>query len=273
MAPRPPQSVDQYFDMSRSNSPQSSQTTIDPVLQVTPKSKHASSGYHYPTLLVDYGVSEADWEMFTSQFMAANTPSRNQLLAMSCLTLGLEMFFLAGGFGIFTLPFATLTAAALADLPTYFWMKRRNLRRHVRNGNIPAWLDAYNDQYFGPKGLRVAFALPGSRLPDTEVAPKRRVRSLALGEFKAPMRTERAARRARIVVVEAREPRAGMGQVPLLKPMATSRVYQVLQQGSVKWTVDRIKLYRARTAGLREQRARSLLLEAEGVETRSEMAA
>lgn len=264
-------SVDQ--DLSMATPPdmqQLSPTTTDsnpsPILQITPKSKHASSGFHYPAMLSDYGVSEAEWDLFTSQFIAANAPSRYQLIAMSTFTLGFEIFFLASGVGIFSLPFVTLTAVAIGNLPLYFIFKKHNLRRHIRNGRIPEWIDAYNEKFFGPKGLRLAFELPGTKLPYTDVAPKRRVTTMALGEFKEPMKAKEAAKRARIVVVEAGEPSPEAGTLPGLVPMKTSKMYQMMKQGSVQWTVNRIKVYKAKTVEVRRQRQLLELARLQGID-------
>lgn len=270
-----PQSVDQHFGIATASdtltlSPTAISSNSSPVLQITPKSRHASSGFHYPAILSEYGVSEADWELFTSQFIAANAPSRNQLVVVSTLTLGFELFFLASGFGIFTLPFAALTAVALGNLPFYFIFKKRNLRRNIRNGKIPAWMAAHNDEFFGPKGLRLAFELPGAELPYTEVAPRRRVKTMALGEFKKPMKTRRAARRTRIVVVEAGEPRPEAGMLPVLLPLRTSKMHQMLKQGSVQWMVKRIKLYKAKTAEAQSERVRLMSLEQDGLNVEME---
>jgi len=131
-------------------------------------------------------------------------------------------------FAIADIPTKLLSLGGVLNAPVYFHFKRKNLRRHVYDGTIPAWTAFWNKTYFGPKGLCVGFDLPGPVFKRASVEPKRRrwsVMRKVMGEYKKPMSKTRAARRARITVAVIGDAVPEAGRRPRIEPLKMSRIH------------------------------------------------
>ncbi|KAG8626452.1 hypothetical protein KVT40_005397 [Elsinoe batatas] len=156
-----------------------------PSIQLVPRRRHASSGYHQYILNLFAG--------------------------------GLVESFLIAGF-----PIKAVAILGVLMPPFYFVFKARSLRKAVKHGSLPCWTACWNKTYFGPKGLSVGFDLPGPIFPDTFVHPRRKfwLPSRVLhSELKKPMRPSRAARRARITIARVRAPVPEAGRIPNIDPL------------------------------------------------------
>lgn len=199
---------------------------VSQAIQIAPNRMHASSDYHYyPEILQPYGISIEDWHLFTAQFVNANRMTRNELVALTAVSVVLQVAF-AFGLGPPGFPVAAIISGALMGGPTMYGVKGQRLRRNVRNGNIPDWLVAWNTQYFNPKGLMVGFNLPGRQVQHAAVAPRLRRKSSFAGKYKKPRSQRKATKRSRIVIVNIHEPTPGAGYVPQIEPIEISRLYR-----------------------------------------------
>lgn len=191
-------------------------------IQLTPNRRHATSGFIYLDWLQEYGISEEDWTKFTKQLCIAGWMTRKQIALMLCIALVTECFVIAA------LPTKIISMGAAINTPLYFYFKRKNLRRHVFDGTIPAWTAFWNNTYFGPKGLAVGFDLPGPVFTEATVVPKPRYTPYARlfkGKFRTKaMSNSRAARRARITIVRVRDPNPEAGRCPRIEPTKIPRI-------------------------------------------------
>lgn len=201
-------------------------------IQIAPNRRHASSNYHYyPEIFQSYGISKEDWGLFTAQFVNANLPTRNELIALGSLTLTMQALFLFA-LGPVGFPIIAMGSAIFLEGPVLFKTKAHRLKRNVRNGKIPEWLAAWNLQYFNPKGLMVGFNLPGRKIKHAAVAPRARKHTALIGTYKKPITRKKAARKARLVVVKLHDPVPEAGTVPKLDPIKIAALWRS------KWRVQ-----------------------------------
>lgn len=202
-------------------------------IQLSPNRLHASSNYHYhPRLLQPYGISEVDWYSFTYQFVAANSVSRNKIVAFQATNIAVRLGFLAAQVVLFVshplFPLAAIPASIAITISFwtgYFALKHQELKRHVRNGDIPRWLEVWNKQYFNPKGLMIGFNLPGHEVQYAPFVPRPRRFSTFRGTYKQPQSQRSANKRARLVIVRLDDqPAPDAGQAPHLTPIKVSRL-------------------------------------------------
>lgn len=197
-------------------------TTMNHIMQITPIRRHASSSFEYASVLREYGVSEEDWKLFTQQFERSNWLTLKQLAFMTAWAL------LTEGWVFFTQPAQSLTLGGLLNIPLYFHFKRKNLRRNVYNGTIPAWTAYWNKTFFGPKGLVVGFDLPGPVFLHASVNPKPRLLPLMRiikGRYATKeMSARRAAKRARITMIRLHDPVPDNGRRPYLEPVEVAQI-------------------------------------------------
>lgn len=195
-------------------------------IQIAPKRRHASSNYYYHSeILEPYGISRKDWDAFTRQFVNANLPTRNETIAVATVAVLLDCIF-TFALGPVGLPVGAILAGAFVTGPVFFALKGHRLRHHVRNGDIKKWLNAWNTQYFNPKGLMIGFNLPGRRISGIMVAPKPRRSTFIFGQYKKPKSQWSVSRRPRLVIVRLNDPVPDAGSLPQIAPIKTSRVYE-----------------------------------------------
>lgn len=227
------------------------------LIQVTPKIRHASSGFYYPEILQPYGISPEDWQLFTQQFIAANIPS-SRSLSIFAWVVPLNFWLLAfASFGVVT--GAMFLAIEMMEAVTYLALKRRRLRKFEKNGTLAVWIDEWNTHFFQPKGLSVDFHMPKKQRSDAPVAPKLRFWSRPLGRYHKPSSTRKATRRARISITRIGEPVAEVGWRPETQPIRISRAYRVLTAPKKVlrlhwWLIAKLDAEEARLVEIRRRR-------------------
>ncbi|KAA6412424.1 MAG: hypothetical protein FRX48_03414 [Lasallia pustulata] len=142
-----------------SSEPDVSQYTAASVLsrglQVPSRTRYVSSGFAFPVILEQAGVSKQMWTEFTKEVSSHASLSRGQWLTA-----------IGGGAGI---GFVSLWAfGPLGLLPAAFvGHKVRDEKEHLnfaaakQNGAIVECLKRWNDSYFSPKGFSIRIDLPG----------------------------------------------------------------------------------------------------------------
>lgn len=124
-------------------------------LQVPSRTRNASSGFAFPVILEQAGVSRDMWTEFTKEVSSHASLSGGQWLTAIGGGAGIG-FVSMWAFG----PLGLLPAALLGH-------KVRGEKEHLNlaaaktNGAIVACLKRWNDGYFSPKGLAVRIDLPG----------------------------------------------------------------------------------------------------------------
>ncbi|KZF21259.1 hypothetical protein L228DRAFT_269647 [Xylona heveae TC161] len=151
--------------------------------QLPSNGRHISSGFSFPAYLGSaYGISRADWALFTSEIRSFNRCTKWDIafvLSAASMTLGnsaaaviltallpalgislIGGTVVTGGLGLLALlPLAVIPAAVVGDIVRRS-AKRRNLKTAREYGAIERVLKEWNDVYFHPKGLSVKIELP-----------------------------------------------------------------------------------------------------------------
>ena len=161
-------------------------------LQVPSRTRYVSSGFAFPVVLEQAGISKETWTEFTSEISSHASLSRGQWLT----TIG-------GGAGIGFVcvwifgPLGLLPAALVGR-------KVRNEKEHLNiatsksNGALVACLKRWNDTYFSPKGLSIRIDLPGEtedmEVMDVSTSKLFKQRPAGLAESQGPLITGKDSR-------------------------------------------------------------------------------
>ena len=181
------------------------------MIQIPPRRRTAKSRFVYPEALGAFGVSLDDWKLFTRGFELSAGISWAQVAALFLLTLSFHMFT-----PILLVPLNTIVPLFDPTIILYYNIKKRNTRKRVEDGTIPAWNALWNQTYFGPKGLAVGFDLPGCIFKDATVVPKphKMPWSKVWRGPPTPMSKKRMARRPRVTVAVIHNAEPEAGQIP-----------------------------------------------------------
>ena len=136
-----------------------STSTLSRGLQVVSLGSRASSGFAYPSVLAEHGVSAADWEQFTS-------------LITKAASMKPDDWILAVGGGVGTLFVAGIFIGWLAFIPAVIVGRSIHKRAELRNlekargvGDLEHIILSWNETFFAPRGLLIRLDLPGE-LPE-----------------------------------------------------------------------------------------------------------
>lgn len=156
---------------SGNNAGQAPAATLSRGLHVPTSNSLVSSGFPFPGVLYNYGVTVADWSRFTSEITeAASMTSGDWAVAVGS---GAGAFLVAG-----------LFIGYLGVIPAWFVGRRVHSKRETDNlakarkdGDLEQKLLKWNQEFFAPKGLLIRLDLPGESYDmaqmDVHSAPRR----------------------------------------------------------------------------------------------------
>ncbi|KAI4133938.1 MAG: hypothetical protein LQ347_001945 [Umbilicaria vellea] len=124
-------------------------------LQVPSRTRYASSGFTFPIILEDAGVSREMWTEFTKEISSHASLSGGQWLTAigGGAGIGFVSMWVFGPLG--------LLPAALVGHKVRGEKEHLNFAAAKHDGAIVACLKRWNESYFSPKGLSVRIDLPG----------------------------------------------------------------------------------------------------------------
>jgi hypothetical protein len=136
-------------------------STLSRGLQVVTYGTLASSGFPYPSVLAEHGVTAVDWERFTSLITKeASMKPDDWILAVGG---GVGTLFVAGLF----LGWLALIPAVIVGRSLHKRAELHNLQK-ARMGDLDQILLSWNETFFAPRGLLIRLDLPGEQPQDIQ---------------------------------------------------------------------------------------------------------
>lgn len=179
-------------------------STLTRGLQVPSRTAATTSGFAYPTELLQYGISQEHWQQFTQAICDEAKLSRQQWTTVI-------------GKGLGTLAIGGLMIGALSAIPAIFVARNARKRQEQRNliaamagvqgERLSRHISHWNETFFRAKGVVIRVDLPDEYIGDmNNMDLHRSDRKWARSEEEA---REKAALKARIVIIPLGEPVSG----------------------------------------------------------------
>ncbi|KAJ5152574.1 uncharacterized protein N7482_009052 [Penicillium canariense] len=171
-------------------------STLTRGLQVPSRTSAATSGFDYPAVLTQYGISPGDWQQFTQVIGDEAKLSRQQWSTVI-------------GKGLGTLAIGGLMIGLLGAVPAIFVARNARKRQEQRNliaamagmkgERLSRDISHWNETFFRPKGVLIRVDLPDEYLGEMSKMDLHRS-DRPWGRSEAEAR-EKAALKARIVII------------------------------------------------------------------------
>lgn len=134
-------------------------------LQVPSRADHFTSGFAYPAVLHQYGVTKHHWQQFTQELTQEVRLSRRQWT--TAIGRGLGVLAVGG----LMLGFFSVLPAAIILCNTRTGRERKNLAAAMTdeaNSELSRKIQVWNETFFRPRGLLIRVDLPCEDLKDMD---------------------------------------------------------------------------------------------------------